>query len=185
MSILVTGGAGFIGSHTILDLLEHNYDVIAVDNCVNAYIDEDSSKDDVMPESLRRVQKLTGRKLTFVKVDLQNVADVCKVFERFKIDAVVHFAALKAVGESCQLPLSYYKNNINGTINILEAMKKFDVRKIIFSSSATVYGAPEYLPIDEAHPTGRALTNPYGKSKYFCEEILQDACRSVSRLPRL
>ncbi|KAI1304218.1 UDP-glucose 4-epimerase [Halotydeus destructor] len=181
MLIFVTGGAGYIGSHTVLELLSHNYDVVVADNCCNAFYDE--SNEDDLPESLKRVQLLTGRKVVkFVKLDLLDEAAIDGVFSTYNFDCVIHFAALKAVGESCQKPLSYYRNNIMATINVVEAMKKHQVTKLIFSSSATVYGNPEYLPIDEKHVTGRSLTNPYGKSKYFSEEMLQDVVSASKEL---
>lgn len=180
MLILITGGAGFIGSHTILELVKAGYDVLAVDNCCNSYINEDGGVLDLLPESLRRVELLAGKKaIKFIKLDLLDEKAVDSLFANHSVDAVIHFAALKAVGESCQLPLHYYRNNLTSTINLLESMKKHSVSKIIFSSSATVYGNPEYLPIDEKHPTGRNLTNPYGKTKYMNEEILQDVVAST------
>ena len=182
-TILVTGAAGFIGSHTILALLEDGFKVIAVDNCVNAVIGEQ----EVMPESLKRVEKLSGVKLIkFHLTDLTKIDDVRKMFKSHagKVDAVIHLAALKAVGESCRIPLRYYENNILSTINLVTAMKEFGVSRFIFSSSATVYGEPEYLPLDENHPTGRKLTNPYGRTKYFIEEMLKDVVSSCNLAPQ-
>lgn len=178
MLILITGGAGFIGSHTVLELLKAGYEVIAVDNCRNSFIDEDDVGG--LPESLRRVELLAGKKVAkFVKLDLLDANAVDNLFANHRFDAVIHFAALKAVGESCELPLNYYRNNLTSTINLLESMKVHSVSKFIFSSSATVYGNPEYLPLDELHPTGRNLTNPYGKTKHMNEEIMQDVVAST------
>lgn len=171
MVILVTGGAGFVGSHTILQLLKSGHSVVVVDDCCNSVIHDS----DVLPESLVRVQQLTGKKVhAFHQTDLKDLEKLRLVFAKHSIDAVIHLAALKAVGESCRLPLMYYENNVMGTINLLKCMKEKAVRKFIFSSSATVYGVPQYLPIDEAHPTGQRITNPYGRSKHFIEEILRD-----------
>ena len=128
-----------------------------------------------LPESLVRVQNLTGKTLTFYAADLCSKDSLREVFSQHKIDCVIHFAALKAVGESCRLPLMYYGNNVTGSANLMEVMMEHGVKKIVFSSSATVYGDPEYLPVDEKHPTGKC-TNPYGKTKYFMEEIIKDVC---------
>ena len=160
--ILVTGGAGYIGSHTCLALLEAGYDVIVVDNLVN-------SKE----ESLKRVQQIAGKSLKFHKVDLLDRDALSGVFERASVDAVIHFAGLKAVGESVNMPLRYYHNNVTGTLNLCEAMREHGVRKIVFSSSATVYGDPHTVPITEDFPLAPA--NPYGRSKLMIEEILCDA----------
>lgn len=187
MAILVTGGAGFIGSHTVLLLLNHGYDVIVVDNCCNAVIEESVD----LPESLKRVEKLTGRNIvSFHRVDLLNLKSLDVVFsqhhevvkngQKSTISAVIHLAALKAVGESCQLPLVYYENNVLGTINLIKTMKSHGVSNFIFSSSATVYGKPNQLPIDEEHETGRNITNPYGMSKFFTEQILKDEVTAIS-----
>jgi len=167
-NILVTGGGGYIGSHCILQLLQEDFNVIAVDNFVNSI-----KGPFAIPESLVRVQNLTGKSVTFYGADLCNKASLRDVFSKHQIDCVIHFAALKAVGESCRLPLMYYGNNVTGSANLMEVMMEFGVKKIIFSSSATVYGDPDYLPIDEIHPTGKC-TNPYGKTKYFMEEIIKD-----------
>ncbi|MDO9515869.1 MAG: UDP-glucose 4-epimerase GalE [Syntrophales bacterium] len=160
--ILVTGGAGYIGSHTCLVLLEAGYDVVVLDNLVN-------SKE----ESLKRVQQITGKSLEFHKADLLDGGALDRVFEGTPIDAVIHFAGLKAVGESVSMPLRYYHNNVTGTLNLCEAMRRHDVRKIVFSSSATVYGDPHTVPITEEFPLLPA-TNPYGRSKRMIEEILSD-----------
>jgi len=161
MKILVTGGAGYIGSHTCVVLLEAGYDVTVVDNLVN-------SKE----ESLKRVQQIAGKSLKFHKVDLLDRDALNKVFEGVAIDAVIHFAGLKAVGESVSMPLRYYHNNVTGTLHLCEAMREHGVRKIVFSSSATVYGDPHTVPIMEDFPL--APTNPYGRSKLMIEEILCD-----------
>ncbi|XP_067141437.1 UDP-glucose 4-epimerase-like isoform X2 [Centruroides vittatus] len=171
--IFVTGGAGYVGSHTILELLNSGYDVIAIDNFVNAIPGQDG-----MPESLSRVQKLAKKSLTFYKADLQDKPTIREIFSKHKVDCVIHFAALKAVGESCRIPLDYYRNNVGGSVTLLEVMREFGVKRIIFSSSATVYGIPKYLPIDENHPVGLTCTNPYGRTKYFIEEIMKDVTKS-------
>jgi UDP-glucose 4-epimerase len=159
--VLVTGAAGYIASHVCLQLLEAGCEVIALDNLVN------SSR-----ESLRRVESITGKTLTFIKADLLDKAAVAKVFSEHSPHAVMHFAGLKAVGESVDLPLAYYHNNITGTLNLLQAMSGAGVKKVVFSSSATVYGDPISNPIDESFATG--ATNPYGRTKLHIEEILTD-----------
>jgi UDP-glucose 4-epimerase len=161
MKILVTGGAGYIGSHTCIELLNEGHEVVVVDNLSN-------SKE----ESLRRVEELTGKSLSFHKVDLRDKEALNAVFKDAGIDAVVHFAGLKAVGESVSIPLSYYDNNINGTLILCEVMANNGVKNIVFSSSATVYGDPHTVPITEDFPL--SATNPYGRSKLFIEEILGD-----------
>lgn len=161
MKILVTGGAGYIGSHTCVELLQAGHDVIVVDNLVN-------SKE----EALKRVQKITGKKLTFHKVDLLDKEGLSAIFEKSSIEAVIHFAGLKAVGESVSIPLRYYHNNITGTLLLCEVMGKYKARNIVFSSSATVYGNPDKVPIKENFPL--SATNPYGRSKLMIEEILRD-----------
>lgn len=173
-SIFVTGGAGYVGSHTVLELLNAGYDVVVMDNYHNAHPDKQGK----MPESLRRVQELTGKTLTFYKADLNDQDSIDNIFKKHHFDCVIHFAALKAVGESWQIPLDYYRTNLGGTVNLLDVMRSHDVRKIIFSSSCTVYGVPQYLPIDENHPTGQSCTNPYGRTKYFIEEMLKDLSAS-------
>ncbi|KAK3090607.1 hypothetical protein FSP39_013100 [Pinctada imbricata] len=165
-SILLTGGAGFVGSHTVIEFIQAGYSVVVLDNLVNASM-----------ESIKRVEKITGKEIPAVNVDLLNKEALTDLFSKHKFTSVVHFAGLKAVGESCQLPLLYYHTNIGATINLLEVMKSFDVKNMIFSSSATVYGTPQYLPIDEKHPVG-GCTNPYGKTKYFIEEILRDLAKA-------
>lgn len=171
--ILVTGGAGYIGSHTIVELLNNGYTVVAIDNLVNAY-----AANDQKPESLKRVEIITGKTIPFYNIDVTNKKALNSVFQQFKIHCVIHFAALKAVGESVQIPLQYYQNNIAGSNTLFQVMKENNVKRLVFSSSATVYGTPQFLPITEDHPTGQGCTNPYGKTKYFVEEILKDVCTS-------
>ncbi|XP_063918513.1 UDP-glucose 4-epimerase isoform X2 [Zophobas morio] len=172
-TILVTGGAGYVGSHTVVELLQNNYSVIAIDNLVNCYAEKNQK-----PESLKRVEQITKKTIVFHDVDIRNRDALDKIFKSHKIDAVIHFAALKAVGESVQIPLAYYQNNIAGSSTLFEVMQSNGVKKVVFSSSATVYGIPQFLPITEEHPTGQNCTNPYGKTKYFVEEILKDVCTS-------
>lgn len=161
-TILVTGGAGYIGSHTCVELLEAGYGIVVVDNLCN------SSK-----ESLKRVEKITGKTVRFYEVDIADKEAMKKVFEENEISCVIHFAGLKAVGESVQKPLEYYQNNISGTLNMCEVMREHGVKNIIFSSSATVYGDPETVPITEQCPKGQC-TNPYGWTKSMLEQILTD-----------
>ncbi|MGY0216946.1 UDP-glucose 4-epimerase GalE [Endozoicomonadaceae bacterium StTr2] len=161
MEILVTGGAGYIGSHTCLELLQADYKVTVLDNLSNS-----------SEESLRRVQELTGKTLTFVKGDIRDRALLDKLFADNDFNSVVHFAGLKAVGESCQMPLEYYDNNVYGTVNLCMAMRDAGVKRLVFSSSATVYGDPASLPITEDFPL--SATNPYGRSKLIIEDILRD-----------
>lgn len=161
MRILVTGGAGYIGSHTCLELLEAGHEVIIVDNLANS-----------QKESLRRVEELTGKSVKFYKVDLLEIEQLRGVFRENKIEAVIHFAGLKAVGESVSMPLRYYENNISGTLQLCKVMAEHNVKNIVFSSSATVYGDPASVPITEDFPL--SATNPYGNSKLFIEYILQD-----------
>lgn len=168
MNILVTGGAGFIGSHTCVELLNNDYTVIVIDNLSN------SSR-----EALRRVEDMTGKTLTFYEADLLDKERVVNIFEKHDIDAVIHFAGYKAVGESVAKPLSYYKNNITSTLNLCEAMRKHGVFNIVFSSSATVYGDPKTVPITEDFPT--SAVNPYGRTKLFNEEIFRDLYVSDSQ----
>jgi len=160
--VLLTGGAGYIGSHTAVELLESGYDVVVYDNLVN------SSK-----IALDRVEEITGKKLTFYEADILDIDFLKEVLAKEKIDVVIHFAALKAVGESVKKPLKYYHNNLTGTLSLLEAMEEVGVKNIIFSSSATVYGDPETTPITEDFPKG-TCTNPYGWSKSFMEQIMTD-----------
>lgn len=165
MNILVTGGSGYIGSHTIVELLESGHDVIVIDNLSN-------SKE----ESLTRVRKITGKNLHFHRVDLLDKQSLCDIMNKNSIDAVIHFAGLKAVSESVEKPLEYYRNNVCGTISLLESMKEYDIKKLVFSSSATVYGNPHMVPIAEDFPL--SVTNPYGRSKLIIEDILRDLYKS-------
>ena len=165
MKILVTGGAGFIASHTNVELLNAGYDVVVVDNLVN------SSR-----ESVARVEELTGKKISFYEEDLLNEKAIDAIFEKENIDSVIHFAALKAVGESCQIPLRYFDNNLTGTLNLLKVMEKHGVKSIVFSSSATVYGKPESVPIREDFPL--SVSNPYGRTKLIIEDMLRDIYKS-------
>lgn len=161
MAILVTGGAGYIGSHTCVELLNAGKDIVIVDNFVNS-----------KPEALNRIKKITGKDFKFYEVDLLNKRDLEKVFSENKIESTIHFAGLKAVGESVQKPLLYYHNNLTGTFNLLELMQKYEAKKIVFSSSATVYGMPKTVPIKEDFPL--STTNPYGSTKLMIEQILKD-----------
>ena len=163
MRILVTGGTGYIGSHTIIELYAKGYEVDIVDNLFNSKI-----------TTLDKIEKITGKRPGFYEVDLRDAENLDKVFAENKYDLVIHFAGLKAVGESVGKPLEYYENNIGGTTNLLKCMRKYGVHKIIFSSSATVYGDPGNPKYVETMETGRGLTNPYGKTKYMIEEILKD-----------
>ena len=161
MRYLITGGAGFIGSHTCVELLAAGHDLVVVDNLANS-----------RRESLHRVEALAGRSLDFHQVDLLDTQALAALLARDRIDAVVHFAGLKAVGESVQAPLRYYRNNVAGTLSLVEAMQQHGPRRLVFSSSATVYGDPHAVPITEDFPL--AATNPYGRTKLFIEEILRD-----------
>ncbi|XP_042857841.1 UDP-glucose 4-epimerase-like isoform X2 [Penaeus japonicus] len=169
--VLVTGGAGFVGSHTILELQKVGHTVVVVDNCVNATAGENQTS---LPLALQRVESITGKKVHFYMLSLLDRCALIKVFRKHKVDVVIHFAALKAVGESVEKPLAYYANNVTGTINLLEVMSEVGVKRLVYSSSATVYGVPQYLPTDEEHPTGVGVTNPYGQTKYVCEQIMKD-----------
>ena len=160
--VLLTGGAGFIGSHTLVELLDRDYEVAVVDNLCNS-----------CEEALRRVKKITGKNFKFYNADIRDRAAMEEIFSENKFDSVIHFAGLKAVGESCRMPLEYYDNNIYGTLVLLETMRAHNVKKIVFSSSATVYGTPEKLPLTEECRTG-GTTNPYGSTKYYLEGILTD-----------
>ncbi len=167
MTILVTGGAGYIGSHTCVELLQNGYNVVIIDNFVNS-----------KPETLNRIRQITGRDFSFYEVDLLNEEAVESVFCKHHIDAVIHFAGLKAVGESVAKPLYYYHNNLTGTLVLCRAMQKHNVKKLVFSSSATVYGEPETVPIREDFPL--STTNPYGSTKLMIENMLRDLCVSDS-----
>ncbi|CAG7629747.1 unnamed protein product [Allacma fusca] len=169
--ILVTGGAGYVGSHTVLVLLQEGYEVMVIDNMVNAVLGSGGK-----PESLNRVEKITGKTVDFEIIDLMDLEALRRVVKtKGPFESCIHFAALKSVGESCQQPLRYYRNNGTGSINLLEVLGENNCKSIIFSSSATVYGDPQYLPLDEKHPTG-SCTNPYGKTKFIMEEIMRDVC---------
>ena len=171
MSILVTGGAGYIGSHACVELIQAGYDIVAADNLCNA-----------SEEALRRVETITGKKVPFVKAELCDEAQVEALFAQHPdIDAVIHFAGLKAVGESVAKPLEYYYNNLTSTLLLTAAMRRHGVKKLVFSSSATVYGDPATVPIREDFPTG-GTTNPYGTSKLFQEHILSDICAADPEL---
>ncbi|ALX12765.1 MAG: UDP-glucose 4-epimerase GalE [Burkholderia sp.] len=160
-TILVTGGAGYIGSHTTVELLGNGYDVVIVDNLVNS-----------KSESVRRITQITGKTPAFHQVDVCDEAALAKVFDAHPITGTIHFAALKAVGESVEKPLEYYQNNIGGLLAVLKVMRERNVKQFVFSSSATVYGVPERSPIDESFPL--SATNPYGQSKLIAEQILRD-----------
>ena len=161
MKVLVTGGAGYIGSHTCVELLNNNYQVVVIDNLCN------SSK-----ESLNRVKTITGKEVVFYEQDILDEAALAKIFAEHKIDAVIHFAGLKAVGESVTMPLEYYQTNLTGTLVLFKVMRDFNVKNFVFSSSATVYGDPHTVPITEDFPL--SATNPYGRSKLIIEEISHD-----------
>ena len=166
MKIAVTGGAGYIGSHTIIELDKAGHSVVVVDNLVNS-----------CEESLRRVAKIIGKEVPFVKADVRDAAAMDSLFKQYKFDACIHFAGLKAVGESVEKPLEYYENNMNATFVLLNAMRKANVKNIIFSSSATVYGNPAEIPITENCPKGQ-ITNPYGQTKSMLEQVLMDLQKS-------
>ena len=167
MAILVSGGAGYIGSHTCVELLAAGYDIVVADNYYNS-----------CPKALDRVRQISGKDFRFIEADMANKADVEKVFATYPdIEAVIQFAAYKAVGESCQKPIEYYSNNFNCTLNILDVMRDYNVKNFVFSSSATVYGDPEKVPLTEDSPL-RETTNPYGATKAFTERILQDVCKA-------
>lgn len=168
--ILVTGGTGYIGSHTIIELYKKGYEIDVLDNLFN-------SKKTV----LDKIEEITGKKPNFYKLDLLDYEGMDKLFSKNKYDLVIHFAGLKAVGESVEKPLEYYENNVGGTINLLKCMKNHGVKKIIFSSSATVYGEQPVPKLDEKMPTGAGITNPYGETKYVIEEILKDVAESDSK----
>lgn len=161
MAVLVTGGAGFIGSHATVELLENDYKVVVVDNLSNSQL-----------ASINRIKQMTGKEFAFHQVDLLDHEALDTIFSQYDISAVMHFAGYKAVGQSVQMPLSYYNNNISGTLTLCEVMLKHKVEKLVFSSSATVYGHPERVPIEESFVL--SATNPYGRTKLMIEEILQD-----------
>ncbi|MBQ2961050.1 MAG: UDP-glucose 4-epimerase GalE [Oscillospiraceae bacterium] len=167
MNVLVTGGAGYIGSHTCVELLEKGYGVVVVDNLVNS-----SAK------SLERVQQIAGKDLAFYEEDVRNRGAMDAIFEKHDIGCVIHFAGLKAVGQSVSMPLEYYDNNLNSTITLCQSMKEHGVRDIVFSSSATVYSGDNTMPLSEAGSRTGMCTNPYGWTKYMCEQILRDTAFS-------
>ncbi|KAA0077311.1 UDP-glucose 4-epimerase GalE [Paraburkholderia sp. T12-10] len=164
-TILVTGGAGFVGSHTVVELMAKGYEVVIVDNLVNS-----------KREAVRRIEQIVGREVPFYDIDVRDEAALAKVFDAHPISAAIHFAALKAVGESVAKPIAYYRNNLDSLLVLLDAMRERDIKKFIFSSSATVYGVPERSPIDESFPL--SATNPYGQSKVIAEQILRDVERA-------
>jgi UDP-glucose 4-epimerase len=168
MNILLTGGAGYIGSHTAVVLSEAGHEVIILDNFCNS-----------QKSVLTRLKEILGKDIKCAEGDIRDTALVAKVLNDYQIEAVIHFAGLKAVGESSEKPIEYYANNIQGTISLLEAMNSTNIKTLVFSSSATVYGDPQYLPIDENHPT--SATNPYGRSKLHIEEMLKDVANSDSK----
>ncbi len=169
MNILLTGGAGYIGSHTCIELINAGHTAVIADNLCNS-----------KRESINRVEKITGAKIPFYEIDVRDKEALSKVFEENSIDAVIHFAGLKAVGESCEIPLQYYSNNIDSTLILLEVMKKYNCHNIVFSSSATVYGIPERVPLVETMPT--SCTNPYGWTKLMIEQILTDVAKADPEL---
>ena len=166
MNVLLAGGAGYIGSHTCVELINAGHDVVIADNFSNS-----------CPEAVARVEEITGRKIPLYEADVCDKTAVEKIFSENKIDAVIHFAGLKAVGESCEKPVEYYRNNIDSTLTLLETMKKYGVNNFIFSSSATVYGTPKTVPLVETMPTG-SPTNPYGWTKLMMEQILTDTANA-------
>ena len=161
MSVLVSGGAGYIGSHTVIELIENGYDPVIVDNLCNS-----------KKVAVERLEKITNKKIKFYQYDLCDIEKLREVFKAEKIDACIHFAGLKAVGESCQKPLEYYQNNLISTLNLIQVMREFNCKNIVFSSSATVYGQPKSVPISEDFPL--STTNPYGTTKLYIEGILKD-----------
>ncbi len=166
MAILITGGCGYIGSHTCIEMLKAGYDIVVIDNYYNA-----------KPEALKRVKELAGKDFPFYECDIRDAEGLRRVFQAHKIEAVIHFAGLKAVGESVQKPLMYYDNNVGGTVTLCQVMSEMGCKRMIFSSSATVYGTGNPSPLKEDMPTG-AVTNPYGRTKFMIEGILQDLCVS-------
>lgn len=169
MKILLTGGAGYIGSHTCIELINAGYDPVIADNFLNS-----------KPEVINRIEEITGKRVPVYELDVADFDKMDKLFCEQSFDAVIHFAGLKAVGESVQIPVSYYRNNLDSTLTLLEVMAKHSVNKIVFSSSATVYGVPKTVPLTETMPTG--CTNPYGWTKYMIEQILTDAANADPKL---
>ena len=173
--VVVTGAAGYIGCHCVLALLTNDYDVVAIDDCSNAVLINGQK----MPESLKRVETLAKKSIKeFIFCDLCKESVVESVFKRYRFDGVIHLAALKSVTESITQAMHYYNNNMKATLNLLDQMHRFEVHNLVLGSSACVYGKPKYLPIDESHPTGLALTSPYAKSVFMIEQVLQDLCAS-------
>ena len=169
MNVLLTGGAGYIGTHTCIELINAGHTVVVADNFSNS-----------SPKAIERVEEITGIKIPLYNIDVCDVEALDKLFAENKIDAVIHFAGLKAVGESCEIPVAYYRNNLDSTLALLEVMKKYSVANFVFSSSATVYGIPKSVPLVETMPTG--CTNPYGWTKLMNEQILTDAAKADSNL---
>ena len=169
MNVLLTGGAGYIGTHTCIELINAGHTVVVADNFSNS-----------SPKAIERVEEITGKKIPLYNIDVGDVEALDKLFAENKIDAVIHFAGLKAVGESCEIPVAYYRNNLDSTLALLEVMKKYSVANFVFSSSATVYGIPKSVPLVETMPTG--CTNPYGWTKLMNEQILTDAAKADSNL---
>ena len=165
MKILVTGGCGYIGSHTCVELLDANYEIVVIDNFSNS-----------KPDVIDKIKQITGKDFTFYEGDVQDKELLNKIFKENKIDAAIHFAGFKAVGESVAKPLMYYRNNLDTTLSLLEVMNDHNCKKIVFSSSATVYGKPDTLPIKETAPL--STTNPYGTTKLMIEDILRDVYKS-------
>ena len=165
MNILVTGGAGYIGTHTLVELLNRGHDVVVVDNYVNSH-----------PESLDRVREITGKSFPFYEANVCDETALDRIFDENKVDCVIHFAGLKAVGESCAKPLMYYRNNLDGMLSLISSMRKHDVKRFVFSSSATVYRSDAGMPVDEDSPLG--CINPYGWTKFMGEEILRDVAKA-------
>lgn len=196
--ILLTGGAGFIGSHITFELLNSDYSVVCIDNGNNCYVDQDEH----LPESLKRVQSLTGKKIDYYKIDIRNKPALDEIFKKVwwkvspeatlikilhlqhKIDCVVHTSGSKSIGESQKNPLKFYQNNVSATCALLEVMQANELFNCIISSSSNIYGNPKYLPLTEKSPIGNC-TNPYGRSKYFVEEIIKDVCADKVRLFQL
>ena len=166
MAILITGGCGYIGSHTVVELKKAGYDVVVLDNFYNS-----------KPEAFRRIRELVKSDIPFYECDIRDAEGLRRIFKENSIEAVIHFAGLKAVGESVRIPLAYYENNVGGTVTLCQVMSEVGCKKMVFSSSATVYGMNNPSPLKEDMPTG-AVTNPYGRTKYIIEEILKDLCKS-------
>lgn len=167
MNILVTGGAGYIGSHTIIELINNGHSVVVADNLINSN-----------QESIRRVEKIVNQTIPFYEVDIAHTVELEKIFTEHSLDAAIHFAGLKAVGESVRMPLEYYDSNINSSLSLLRTMQKHDVKKLVFSSSATVYGDPGTPKYTETLPVGQNISSPYGQTKYMIEQIIKDFCAS-------